>query len=226
MALTRKYLSALGIDAEKVDEIIAAHSETVESLKEQRDSYKTDAEKLAAVTNERDNLKAELKKASESSDEKYNALKAELDKAKADNEVLQNEYDKAKSNNEALKNEFDSYKAEQDAKAVKSAKELALKELLADMNMSEKGSKQVLKWMGVTNIELDENGKIKDANNLRNSIKDDWGEYIQKEGVSGAEISNPPANNGAKMTKEEILKIKDRSERQKAISENHELFGY
>jgi len=28
------------------------------------------------------------------------------------------------------------------------------------------------------------------------------------------------------MTKEEILKIKDRAERQKAISENHELFGY
>jgi hypothetical protein len=35
MALTRKFLSALGIEAEKIDEIISSHTETVEGLKDE-----------------------------------------------------------------------------------------------------------------------------------------------------------------------------------------------
>ena len=37
MALSRKFLAALDIPAEKIDEIIKAHSDTVEALKEERD---------------------------------------------------------------------------------------------------------------------------------------------------------------------------------------------
>ena len=36
MALTRKFLSALGIEEAKIDEIISAHADTVNALKEQR----------------------------------------------------------------------------------------------------------------------------------------------------------------------------------------------
>ena len=60
MALTRKFLSAMGIEDEKVDEIIGAHTETVNALKEQRDSYKADAEKLPAVQKELDDMKAAI----------------------------------------------------------------------------------------------------------------------------------------------------------------------
>ena len=49
MALTRKMLKAMGIEDEKIDQIIEAHSETVDALKEQRDQYKADAEKLPEV---------------------------------------------------------------------------------------------------------------------------------------------------------------------------------
>ena len=49
MALTRKFLKALGIEDEKVDEIISAHTETVDALKAERDGYKADAEKLPGV---------------------------------------------------------------------------------------------------------------------------------------------------------------------------------
>lgn len=58
MALTRKFLSALGIEGDKIDQIIDAHTETVDALKKERDTYKADAEQLAAVTKERDELKA------------------------------------------------------------------------------------------------------------------------------------------------------------------------
>ena len=51
MRLTRKYLSALGIDADKIDEIIEAHMETVNALKSELDDAKAnsgDAEKVKA----------------------------------------------------------------------------------------------------------------------------------------------------------------------------------
>ncbi len=35
MALTRKFLAALGIEDDKVDEIIQAHTETVNGLKDE-----------------------------------------------------------------------------------------------------------------------------------------------------------------------------------------------
>lgn len=57
MALTRKMLKAMGIEDDKIDQIIDAHTETVDSLKEQRDQYKADAEKLTTVQAELDSLK-------------------------------------------------------------------------------------------------------------------------------------------------------------------------
>lgn len=54
MALTRKSLKAMGLSDEQVDSIIEMHTETVDGLKH----YKADAEKLAAVQKELDELKA------------------------------------------------------------------------------------------------------------------------------------------------------------------------
>jgi hypothetical protein len=126
-----------------------------------------------------------------------------------------------------LKEEFDKYKAEQAEKETKATKEKALKELLSDMKMSEKGTAQILKWMGVSKIDLDDDGKIKDAAALRKSIKEDWGDYIKTEGAQGANTPTPPGNGsgGTGKTKADILKIKDAKERQQAIADNPALFG-
>ena len=43
MALTRSFLKALGIEEEKIGEIINAHSETVSGLKAEIEKYKGDA---------------------------------------------------------------------------------------------------------------------------------------------------------------------------------------
>lgn len=81
MSLTRKMLKAMGIEEEKIDQIIEAHSETVDSLKADRDSYKEDAEKLKDVQKELDDLKA---KGDDGWKEKHDRLKAEFDKYKND----------------------------------------------------------------------------------------------------------------------------------------------
>lgn len=54
MALTRKFLKAMGLTDEQVESVIEAHTETVDGLK----AYKADAEKLATVQKELDDLKA------------------------------------------------------------------------------------------------------------------------------------------------------------------------
>ena len=59
MALTRKFLSALGIEADKIDEIINAHTETTDGLKDELAKVKADAEKLTEVQAELDALKAQ-----------------------------------------------------------------------------------------------------------------------------------------------------------------------
>jgi len=212
MSLTRKFLSALGLEADKIDQIIEAHTDSLEGIKAERDKYKEQ------IDNGKNDVDAKAKELADTRKE-LEDLKKQVEADAKEREGK--DYDK-------LKKEFDDYKAEQEAKVTNAAKESALKELLTDMKMSEKGSKQVLKWMGVADIELDENGKIKDASNLRKSIKEDWGDYIQSEGSKGAETSNPPDNNGGNgtyKTKAEIMKIKDSKERQKAIADNPALFG-
>ena len=81
MSLTRKMLKAMGIEEEKIDQIIEAHSETVDSLKADRDTYKEDAEKLKTVQKELDDLKA---KGDDGWKEKHDKLKGEFDTYKKD----------------------------------------------------------------------------------------------------------------------------------------------
>lgn len=58
MAVTRKMLKGMGLTDEQIDTIIEAHTETVDGLKTQIDTYKADAEKLPGVQKELDELKA------------------------------------------------------------------------------------------------------------------------------------------------------------------------
>lgn len=212
MALTRKLLTAMGISAEQIEQIIEAHTETVTGLKQQNADLSDQLAKAKETgTADSDKLKDVQKK--------YDDLLAQVE---ADNKAREGkDYD-------ALKKEYDDYKAEVQEKAVRSAKEKAFRELLSDMKVSEKGTGMILKYMGVSNIELDEDGKLKDATALRKAVKEDWGDYIPKVETKGAETQNPPTDGkggaGAK-TREEIMAIKDTTARQQAIAENLELFG-
>ena len=58
MALTRKLLKSMGIEEDKIDQIIDAHAETVDGLKDKLKTAEADSEKLKAVQRELDDLKA------------------------------------------------------------------------------------------------------------------------------------------------------------------------
>lgn len=200
MSLTRKFLSALGIEEDKVDEIIKAHTETVDALKEQRDSLKADADKLPVVQKELDELKATAEKSGE---------------------------DAYKVKYEALKEDFDTYKKEQDEKATHSKKVDAYRNILKEVGISDKRIDTVLKVSDVDGVEFDEEGNIKGVEELKKNIGTEWADFIVKTETKGATTSTPPVGSGKVFkTKEEIMAIKDTKERQAAIAENHEMFGF
>lgn len=57
MSFTRKFLKALGLEEEKIEEIMEAHVEVVDALKNERDTYKENADKYADTQKELDTLK-------------------------------------------------------------------------------------------------------------------------------------------------------------------------
>ena len=90
MALTRKLLRSMGIEDEKIDQIIDAHAETVNALKDERDQYRDAAEALPGVQKELDDLKAKpadgFKERYEKEHADFEAFKADTAKAAAERE--------------------------------------------------------------------------------------------------------------------------------------------
>lgn len=197
MALTRKFLSALGVEEEKAEQIIQAHVDTLEPIKTERDKYKEAYENLPAIQKELEELKA--KTAGE---------------------------DPYKEKFEALQKEYNDFKADVEAKATTAKKETAFRKILKDIGIPEKRIDAVLKVSDISKLELDGEGKIKDGDKLKESLKTEWSDFITTTTSEGAKTPNPPANNGkTTMTREEIRAIPDASARQKAMLENPSLFG-
>ena len=172
MALTRKFLEALGIEQAKIDEIISAHTEVTDSLKADRDSYKEKAEKY-------DQTKTELDK-----------VKSELDK------VSKDEY---KTKYESLEAEFNKYKTDIAEKEVKGRKEEAYKKMLKEIGVNEKSIDAILKVKDLNTIKLDDKGEIVDVDTLKESEKKDWEGFIIKSEVGGQDPSTPPDNDKEKI---------------------------
>lgn len=81
MAVTRSFLKGMGLTDEQVGAIIEEHTNTVNGLKEARDAYKADADKLTAVQRQLDDLKAN---SGDDWKSKYDALKKTFDDFKTE----------------------------------------------------------------------------------------------------------------------------------------------
>lgn len=204
--LTRKMLSAMEIDSSKIEQIINGHTETVSALQEEIDKEKAETAKYKAEA------------------DKIPAIQAELDALKKQAEADAKE--RKGKDYDALKKEFDDYKAEQERLAVRAAKESAYVDILKDAGVPEKYHAKIIKYSDVDGIELDDKGKAVKAKDILKGIKEEWADHIPKTTTQGAETATPPFNNGGgRMTREQIAAITDTAERQKAMLENHDLYG-
>ena len=165
MALTRKFLEALGIEQAKIDEIISAHTEVTNALKADRDNYKEKAEK-------------------------YDETKTELDKAKSElDKVNKDEY---KTKYESLESEFNKYKTDIAEKEVKVKKEEAYKNMLKEIGVNEKSIDAIVKVKDLSSLKLDDKGNIVDVETLKESEKKDWEGFIIKSEEEGQNPNTPP----------------------------------
>lgn len=182
MALTRKFLASKGIEADVIDDIIAAHTETVSALKDEVDKlekYKEDSAKLKNVQKELDDLKAK-----------------QVEEGDADSKLA------------ALQKEFDDYKADIEQKKTREEKEKAYSEILKDAGINEKHWPKILKYSDVDGIELTKEGKAKNASDILKTIKEEWSDHVESTETVGTSTATPPAGNqgGAKYDTSNALK--------------------
>lgn len=171
MALTKakvkEILSKAGVEAENmdgaVDSILNGHIASIDALREERDSYKADAEKLPEVQKEVDSLK----------------------------KVIEGK-DDFKKKYDDLKKEFDDYKSDQTAKAEQAAKDKAYRAMLKEIGVSEKRLDTIMKVTDLSHVELNKDGNIKGIDELKESTKTEWADFITVEGKQGAGTPTPP----------------------------------
>ena len=201
MSITRKMLKGMGLTEEQVDTIIEEHTSVTDALKEKAQKYETTAQKLANVEKELNDLKA----GGSDWEDRYN------------------------KEHEA----FENYKKDIESKTEQESIKTAYKALLKDQNVSEKRIDTILKLTDFSEMKLTKDGKIANEEKVIEKIKEDWSDLISKQSEKGADVSTPPNGGGSKLTRDDIY-AKDEhgrykmstSDRQKAISENPDLFGY
>ena len=191
MALSRKFLKAMGLTEEQIDSVVEAHRETVDGLQKSLTTAEEKAKRFDDVEKELNELKS---KGTEDYKKKY----------------------------EEEHNAFETYKSDVTAKAEKAAKEKAVSTYYENKNITGKNLSIAMRGSKaeIDGIELDESGKIKDTSALDTLISGDYAGLVVKTKTVGADTPTPPKNTGGgAMTRDEIMKITNTSERQKAWAE-------
>lgn len=159
---------------------------------------------------DRDNYKAEADKAAE--------LQKQLD------EINSGEDFKAKYEKEHQ--DFEDFKKKTADEAEATRVQAAYRSLLVDEKIGAKRLDSIMKVTDFSRMKLNKDGRLENEDQLRKSINEEWSEFKTTVTERGAKVETPPQIGKATKTKEEIYAIKDTAERQRAIAENHELFGF
>lgn len=122
-----------------------------------------------------------------------------------------------------LKEEFDGFKTQVETEKAEGEKARLYKAMLREAGIDEKRIEPIMKVTDLGGISVVD-GAIADQEAVKAAIAEEWGGFIPQTTVQGASVEEPPSNVGGKMTRDEIMAIKDTSARQKAIAANIEQF--
>ena len=130
----------------------------------------------------------DLKKDLEEAERERDTYKAKAPKEGVET-VSKEDFDK-------LKKEYDDYKADMDSKEALRAKQTAYRELAKAAELTDRGIEKAVKYAKWDEIELDKDGKIKEAEKHTEFLKSEWSEHHETTTTKGANTANPPAGNG------------------------------
>lgn len=181
----------------------------------------------AILEDETTDTSGKLKKILDVLHEETDTLQNQIDEKNAALAKAEKDRDAANGGKQAAEKALTDYKAQQTKKDAHAAKEAKFRELLKSAGVLDKYADRVVRLSGedIDKLELDDKGEVKDAKKHTDSLKADWSDFVGTTTTTGAKVDTPPTNTGSKMTKEQIINIKDASERQAAIAANPEAFG-
>ena len=187
----------MGLTDEQVDTIIEAHTDVVDGLKDEINNNKDAVKKLAEVTKERDELKAQ---GDDGYKEKYDKEHSDFEKFKA--EIAAKETRESKG------------------KAFLSILNLAnIKGANADFVMDSKTAEKMINELEI------KDGKVVNQEDVVKAVTEKWGNYAERKEVINAPVPNPPTNTGGtSITKEDFAKMSYK-DRLKIYNENSELYN-
>ena len=162
LALTIKLLKGMGIDDEKIEAIIAAHTETTDGLKADRDKFKKQAEQVPDLQKKLEEAEA----ASGSGDEweqKYQ------DEHRA----------------------FEDFKAQVATEKAEADKAQAYRGMLMAAGIDPKRIDAIMRVTDLRQVEM-EDGKLKDTEKLQESAKQEWSDFVVKSNTQGSNPATPP----------------------------------
>lgn len=139
--------------------------------------------------------------------DKCDRFENEANEAKRKLEDLSGDKNAWKIKYDALKEDFDSYKTSISAKETTRAKQAAYREALKAAGVSDKRIDSIIKVSDVDSVELDESGKIKEADKLTESIKTEWADFIVSTNTQGANTATPPTTSKKSFSREDIDKM-------------------
>lgn len=119
--------------------------------------------------------------------------------------------DEWKEKYEALQGEFEAFRALTEKRG-------RFKTLLERARVDPRRHEAIMRLTNWDEVALEDEGQA------LSQIEREWADFIPEE--KGVPVAQPPQSGRVMPTKAEILAISDTRERQRAISENHELFGF
>lgn len=160
--------------------------------------------------------------------DRITALQADADKLKD----VQRELDDLKAGtdwkaeHDKVKKELDDYRSEIAGKEQAAKVKAAYKQLLTDEKIDPRRHDAIIRATDLAGAKLNKDGKLEGEDKLREGIRESWSDFVVTTGARGAHVATPPMGGKTTRTKEEIMAIKDTAERQQAMLENHEMFGF
>lgn len=166
MALTRKMLKAMGIEEDKIEQIIEAHAETVDGLKDDVQKYREAAEKLSGVEKELETLKTsggDWKKKYEDEHSAFESYKSDVS-------------------------------AKETGAAKEAAYRALLTEVGIDPKRIDTVVRA--EKAGFADLKIGEDGKFEEADKLTEAIKANWADFVQTISTTGIPVATPQVNTG------------------------------
>ena len=139
---------------------------------------------------------------------------------------LKEEIDSAKGDSDRLRQEYDQYRADAEQRRREDDVKAAYRKLLEREHVDPRRFEAIERATSYDAMTLDDAGALADSDKLAADIRRDWSDFIVTTRRRGAKVSTPPAGDRQPPSRREILSIRDTAQRQRAIAENHELFGF